>query len=164
MKKLFLKGVWVALACSSILLLSRCSGNDMLQPEKETTASKMPPPPPPAWRPAGAMINTNKVFTFVEQMPSFPGGQQALMQYLSRHIHYPTAAREDGISGTVVVQFVVNTDGTIHDVRTIGTKKGGGLEEESKRVVKNMPKWIPGRQKGQKVVVQINLPIRFVIQ
>lgn len=107
---------------------------------------------------------TNKVFTFVEQMPSFPGGESALMKYLNSHIHYPAVARENGIQGTVVVQFIVGPDGTIRDVKTVGAKKGGGLEEEAIRVVKGMPKWTPGRQNGRAVTVQYNLPVRFVLQ
>ena len=106
----------------------------------------------------------NKIFTFVEQMPEFPGGESALMKYLSTHIHYPAVARENGIQGTVVVQFVVNTDGSIQDVKTVGAKKGGGLEEEAVRVVTGMPKWKPGRQNGRSVRVQYSLPVRFVLQ
>lgn len=105
-----------------------------------------------------------QVFQFVEQMPSFPGGESALMKYLSKHINYPSRARENNIQGTVVVQFVVNTDGTIVDVTTVGRKKGGGLEEEAIRVVKGMPKWTPGKQNGRAVRVQYSLPIRFTLQ
>lgn len=106
----------------------------------------------------------NKVFQFVEQMPSFPGGQQALMEYLRDHVRYPAIARENGIQGTVVVQFVVNTDGSIVEVRTVGAKKGGGLEDEALRVVKSMPKWTPGKQNGRSVRVQFSLPIRFKLR
>ena len=107
---------------------------------------------------------SNKVFQFVEQMPSFPGGEAALMKYLSSHINYPSIARENGIQGTVVVQFVVNTDGTIVNVKPVGQKKGGGLEEEAVRVVKSMPNWTPGKQNGRAVRVQFSLPIRFKLQ
>jgi protein TonB len=105
-----------------------------------------------------------KVFTFVEQMPSFPGGESALMKFLHDHIRYPAVARENGIQGTVVVQFIVGPDGTISDVTTVGAKKGGGLEDEAMRVVKSMPKWKPGRQNGRAVTVQYSLPVRFVLQ
>jgi protein TonB len=108
--------------------------------------------------------DANKVFQFVEQMPSFPGGEDALMKYLHDHIRYPAVARENGIQGTVVVQFVVNTDGSIVDVKTVGAKKGGGLEEEAVRVVKGMPKWRAGKQNGRSVRVQYSLPIRFQLQ
>ncbi len=106
----------------------------------------------------------NKVFQFVEQMPTFPGGENALMKYLRDHIRYPSVARENGIQGTVVVQFVVNTDGSIVDVKPVGQKKGGGLEDEAVRVVKGMPKWKPGKQNGRSVRVQYSLPIRFKLQ
>jgi len=111
-----------------------------------------------------AAPNPNKVFTFVEQMPSFPGGESALMKYLHDHIRYPAVARENGIQGTVVVQFIVGPDGTIRDVTTVGAKKGGGLEDEAIRVVNGMPKWKPGRQNGRAVTVQYSLPVRFVLQ
>lgn len=105
--------------------------------------------------------NENKIYQFVQQMPQFPGGEAALKKYLIDNIHYPQVAKKDSIQGTVVVQFVVNTDGSIVDVKTVGAKKGGGLEEEAIRVVKNMPKWIPGKQDGKKVRVQYSLPVRF---
>lgn len=106
----------------------------------------------------------NKVFTFVEQMPQFPGGESALMKYLRDHIRYPAVARENGIQGTVVVQFIVAPDGSISDAQAVGAKKGGGLEDEAVRVVKGMPKWTPGRQNGRAVTVRYNLPVRFVLQ
>lgn len=106
----------------------------------------------------------NKVFTFVEQMPSFPGGEDALMKYLHDHIHYPPVARENGIQGTVVVQFIVGPDGTIRDVTTVGKTLGGGLEQEAMHVVKGMPRWLPGKQNGRAVNVQYSLPVRFVLQ
>ena len=111
-----------------------------------------------------AGIEPVKVFTFVEQMPSFPGGEKTLMKFLHDHIHYPNVAREYGIQGTVVVQFIVNPDGHLSDVTTVGTHKGGGLEEEATRVVKEMPAWNAGVQNGQKVAVQYSLPVRFVLQ
>ncbi|MGH2644944.1 MAG: energy transducer TonB [Chitinophagaceae bacterium] len=104
-----------------------------------------------------------KVFKFVEQMPSFQGGEKALKKYLSEHIHYPKVAHEKGIQGTVVVQFIVGTDGTLRDFTVVSRKLGGDLEEEAIRVVKAMPDWIPGRQNGKTVNVQYSLPVRFVI-
>lgn len=106
----------------------------------------------------------DKIFQFVEQMPEFPGGEKELMKYLSKHINYPSIARENDIQGTVVVQFVVNTDGSIVDVKTVGQKKGGGLEDEAVRVVNGMPKWTAGKQNGSPVRVQFSLPIRFTLQ
>jgi protein TonB len=83
---------------------------------------------------------------------------------LHDHIHYPAVACENGIQGTIVVQFIVNTDGTIVDVKTVGAKKGGGLEEEAMRVVKGMPDWKPGKQNGRSVRVEFNLPIQFKLR
>lgn len=111
-----------------------------------------------------AAPSPDKVFTVVEQMPSFPGGENALMKYLRDHIRYPAVARENGIQGMVTVQFIVGPDGTIRDVKAVGATKGGGLEEEAIRVVKGMPKWKPGRQNGRAVTVQFNLPIDFTLR
>lgn len=104
------------------------------------------------------------VFKFVQQMPSFPGGEKALKKYLRENIHYPKMARANGIQGTVVVQLIVGTDGKLRDFTIVSKKLGGGLEEEAVRVVKSMPDWIPGRQNGKSVNVQYSLPVRFVIQ
>ncbi len=108
-----------------------------------------------------AAANNHKVFQFVEQMPQFPGGQDALMKYLSSHIRYPKEARDNGLQGTVVVQFIVQKDGTITHVKTVGKPKNGSLEKEAMRVVKQMPQWIPGKQNNRYVKVQFSLPIRF---
>lgn len=105
-----------------------------------------------------------EVFTFVSDPPTFPGGEQALVKYLSQSIRYPQDARKENITGTVIVNFVVQNDGTISDVKTTGARKGGGLEEESIRVVSQMPKWNPGKQDGQLVNVAFTLPIRYTLQ
>ncbi|MFY0253606.1 energy transducer TonB [Chitinophaga sp. 30R24] len=105
----------------------------------------------------------DRPFVTVEIMPEFPGGEAALMKYLGKTTKYPTLAQENGIQGTVFVQFVVNRDGSISDVKTVGAVQGGGLEEEAIRVVGKMPKWKPGRQNGQNVSVFFNLPIRFAL-
>ncbi|HEY8954985.1 energy transducer TonB, partial [Chitinophaga sp.] len=105
--------------------------------------------------------NNNEVFTFVEQPPQFPGGEDALARYLNKNIRYPEEAQKAKVSGTTFVQFIVEADGSIRDVKTVGAKKGYGLEDEAIRVVKAMPKWKPGEQNKQLVAVQFNLPIRF---
>lgn len=107
-------------------------------------------------------IEEEQIFTIVEDQPSFPGGDAALMKYLQENLKYPTMAREAGIQGTVFVTFVVERDGSITDVRIL-RGVGGGLDEEAIRVVQSMPSWTPGRQRGQAVRVQFNLPIRFVL-
>lgn len=104
-----------------------------------------------------------QVFTAVEQMPQFPGGEAELMKYLGSHIKYPTMALENNIQGTVVVQFVVTRDGSIGEVK-VARSKDPDLDKEAVRVVKSLPKFIPGKMNGQAVNVWYTLPVRFKIQ
>ncbi|WP_343674655.1 M56 family metallopeptidase [Chitinophaga sp.] len=106
----------------------------------------------------------DEVFTIVEQPPAYVGGEEALAKYLLQNIHYPAAAQKAGVQGTVIVQFVVGSDGVIHDVKTVGKQHGYGLEEESIRVVTEMPKWVAGSNGGKKVSVMFNLPIRYQVE
>ena len=103
------------------------------------------------------------VFEYVEQMPSFPGGDAALMQYLSKNIKYPPVAEEMGIQGRVICSFVVERDGSVSDIR-IKRSVDPSLDKEAMRVVSAMPKWIPGRQNGQMVRVKYTLPVTFRLQ
>ena len=105
----------------------------------------------------------NKVFDVVEQMPSYPGGMGALMSWLSQNIKYPTVAAENGISGRVIVQFVVERDGSITDVR-VARGVDPYLDKEATRVVKMMPHWIPGKQNGAPVRVKYTVPVVFKLQ
>jgi periplasmic protein TonB len=117
-----------------------------------------------------ASTNDNKVFQFVEQMPRFPGSisdedsQNKILEFLHKNIVYPAVARDNGIQGVVTVSFVVWSDGSIRDVKILGAPKGGGLDEEAMRVVKMMPRWLPGKQNGRAVNVQYTLPVRFQLQ
>ena len=104
-----------------------------------------------------------KVFDVVEQMPSFPGGPSALMQFLSSNIKYPVVAEENGVQGRVVCTFVVEKDGSITDVRVIKSVDPS-LDKEAMRVVKSMPKWIPGKQNGSAVRVKYTVPVTFRLQ
>ena len=104
-----------------------------------------------------------KVFDVVEQMPSFPGGAGTLMQYLSSNIKYPVVAEENGVQGRVVCTFVVEKDGSITDVRVIKSVDPS-LDKEAMRVVKSMPKWIPGKQNGAAVRVKYTVPVTFRLQ
>ena len=104
-----------------------------------------------------------KVFDVVEQMPSFPGGPSALMQYLSSNIKYPVVAEENGVQGRVVCTFVVEKDGSITDVRVVKSVDPS-LDKEAMRVVKGMPKWIPGKQNGSAVRVKYTVPVTFRLQ
>uniref|UniRef100_UPI004029CC75 TonB family protein n=1 Tax=Prevotella sp. TaxID=59823 RepID=UPI004029CC75 len=118
-----------------------------------------PPPPPPAPKPEVA----NKVFDVVEEMPSFPGGQGALMAFLSSNIKYPVVAQENGVQGRVIVGFVVEKDGSISDVKVMRSVDPS-LDREAQRVVKAMPKWKPGKQNGSAVRVKYTVPVVFRLQ
>ncbi len=104
-----------------------------------------------------------EVFTIVEQMPSFPGGDEKMYKYLGNNIKYPQVARETGIQGRVFVNFVVEPDGSVSNVKVL-RGIGGGCDEEAMRVVKAMPKWTPGKQRGKAVRVSYTLPVVFKLQ
>lgn len=117
------------------------------------------PPPPPAPKPEVS----NKVFDVVEEMPSFPGGQGALMAFLSSNIKYPVVAQENGVQGRVIVGFVVERDGSITDVKVMRSVDPS-LDREAQRVVKAMPRWKPGKQNGSAVRVKYTVPVVFRLQ
>lgn len=104
-----------------------------------------------------------KVFDVVEQMPSFPGGPSALMEWLSNNVKYPVVAQENGVQGRVVVSFVVERDGSITDVKVV-RGVDPSLDKEASRVVRAMPRWIPGKQNGSAVRVKYNVPVAFRLQ
>lgn len=106
---------------------------------------------------------TNKVFDVVEVMPSFPGGQGALLSYLSSHVKYPVVAQENGVQGRVTVSFVVERDGSITDVHVVRSVDPS-LDREAARVVSTMPNWQPGKQNGSAVRVKFNVPVQFKLQ
>jgi len=107
-------------------------------------------------------VQEQEIFQVVENAPAFPGGDIARMKFLQDNIKYPAMARESGIQGTVYVTFVVERNGSVTDVKIL-RGIGGGCDEEAVRVVKNMPKWEPGKQRGKPVRVQFNMPIRFTL-
>lgn len=117
------------------------------------------PPPTAAPKPEVA----TKVFDVVEEMPSFPGGQGALMSYLASNIKYPVVAQENGVQGRVIVSFVVERDGSISDVR-VARSVDPSLDREAQRVVKSMPRWKPGKQNGSAVRVKYTVPVVFRLQ
>ena len=104
-----------------------------------------------------------EIFTVVEEEPSFPGGMEALYKYLGTSIKYPSLAKENNITGKVYVTFVIEKDGSIANPRIL-RDIGGGCGAEALRVVKAMPKWKPGKQRGKAVRVQFNLPVSFNLQ
>ena len=104
-----------------------------------------------------------EVFRSVEQMPQFPGGEQALMKYLQSHINYPPMAAENNVQGKVVVQFVVDKTGKVGEVKVVRSVDKD-LDREAVRVCKSLPKFTPGRQNGQAVSVWYTLPVTFKLQ
>ena len=96
----------------------------------------------------------------VEQMPQFPGGDAELMKYIQDHLKYPVIAAENGIQGRVIVRFVVSKTGEIQDV-TVLRGVDSSLDKEAVRVIKSMPKWIPGKQTGNNVAVYFTVPVMF---
>ena len=104
-----------------------------------------------------------EIFQVVENDPEFPGGAEALYKYLAQNIKYPQLARENNITGRVYVTFVVEKDGSVTGVRVL-RDIGGGCGQEAIRVVKAMPKWTPGKQRGKNVRVQYNLPVNFSLR
>ena len=107
-------------------------------------------------------IDQRKIYVAVQENPRFPGGPKAMVKYLSGELNYPAQAREMGIEGKVFVQFVVNIDGTVSDVKAI-KGIGAGCDAEAVRVVANSPNWIPGKQDGQVVNVRYVVPINFML-
>lgn len=107
--------------------------------------------------------NDNKVYEVIEKMPEFPGGDNALIQYLTSNIKYPVLASEKGIQGRVIVRFIVGADGTVRNAEVVRSVEST-LDAEAVRVVNSMPKWTPGEQNNEKVAVYYALPISFKLQ
>ncbi len=101
-----------------------------------------------------------EVFTVVEDMPEFPGGQAELFKYLQKNLEYPPLAKENNIQGRVVIEFVVDENGKITNPRVV-KDIGWGCGEAALKVVKSMPRWKPGKQRNKPVSVRYNLPVRF---
>ena len=127
------------------------TGGEVLK-AKEVIAEPEPP-----------KVEETKVFDVVEEMPQFPGGQAALLEYLAKNIKYPVVAEENGVQGRVIVTFVVERDGSITDVRVVKSVDPS-LDKEAARVVKSMPKWQPGKQNGSAVRVKYTVPVQFRLQ
>lgn len=108
-------------------------------------------------------VFTGKVYEIVEDMPAFPGGVTELMNYLSKNTHYPAATKRDGIQGRVVVSFIVEPDGSISNAKLVRSVDPC-IDQEALRVVRQMPKWIPGKQNGAAVRVKYNVPVTFKLQ
>lgn len=129
-------------------------GNDEIDGEVLKAKEEIAQPEPPKNE------EENKVFDVVEEQPSFPGGQGALMAWLNDNIKYPVVAAENGIQGKVIVQFVVGKNGSISNVKVLRSVDPS-LDKEAVRVVSNMPNWTPGKQNGASVNVRFTLPVTF---
>lgn len=108
-------------------------------------------------------VDDNHIFSYVKNMPSFPGGENALMHFLATNIHYPQLAKETGIQGYVHLKFVVEPTGLIDRVQIV-RGIGGGCDQEAVRVIKSMPRWNPGKQMGKPVRVAFSLAVNFRLE
>lgn len=109
---------------------------------------------------AVSLTKKTQVFAYVEQMPSFPGGETALMKYIAENLRYPSAAQDQGIQGLVILRFVVTGTGDVGEVQVIKSLDPS-CDREAVRVVKSLPRFHPGRQQGKPVNVWFQLPVRF---
>jgi len=140
--------------CFWLLFSFQAFGQDNMEPEPfipvtDTTIEKE--------------INTTieeEVFVIVEDMPEFPGGEQAMVDFIYDNLNYPTVAQKNGIEGLVVVSFIVNKDGSLSDIE-VRRDIGGGCGQEAERVIRSMPSWEPGKQRGKPVKVSYNMPVHF---
>lgn len=130
-------------------------------------STQIPPPPPPPSQDKKKVVKTtpakddkNPVFEIVEEMPSFVGGMSALMEYIGKNVKYPVIAQENNIQGRVIVSFIVDKDGGITDPKVIRSVDPY-LDKEAIRVISGMPKWNPGKQKGEAVRVRYTVPVSF---
>lgn len=135
---------------------------DIISSEDDATAAQVETYTPPAVV-EEEEESSQQIFTVVETMPEFPGGQAALLAYLAKSIKYPVIAQENGIQGRVSCSFVVNKDGSIVDAEVI-RGVDPSLDKEALRVINSMPKWSPGKQRGKPVRVKYTVPVTFRLQ
>ena len=113
--------------------------------------------------PREAKVDENGVHQVCEEMPEFPGGMAECMKYLSKNINYPEDCKKEGIQGRVIVQFVVDKDGSIKSPK-VARSVHPSLDAEALRVISSSPKWKPGKQKGEAVKVKYTIPVLFKLQ
>ena len=105
-----------------------------------------------------------EIFVVVESMPEFPGGAPEMMKFIAENIKYPVIAQENGIQGRVICQFVIEKNGSVTDIQVVRSSGDASLDKEAERVIKNMPKWKPGKQRGKPVRVKYTIPVAFRLQ
>ena len=110
----------------------------------------------------GKVVRVDSIFFVADVMPQFPGGESGLVEYLKKNMHCPASAKAKKVSGRVYVQFIIERDGSVSRLK-ITRGIGNGCDEESLRVVKQMPKWTPGKMRGEPVQVQYTLPVKFTL-
>ena len=150
----------VASACKSD---TNSSENLVLEPQDETTVIKATPVKTSEEEVAIQMTTGGKaddVFMVVEEMPEYPGGTEALLNFLRENINYPEYCKENKIQGRVIVTFVVEKDGSIVEAEVVKSVNEE-LDAEALRVISSMPKWKPGKQRGENVRVKYTVPVNF---
>ncbi|MFT4753581.1 MAG: protein TonB [Salibacteraceae bacterium] len=134
----------------------------VIEPERKLTEPIDPDVVVSLFEPEPLVVE-NTPLLIVEQMPEFPGGETPMYGFLSDHMKYPEIALDNGIEAKLFVQFIVNTDGSIAEVKVLNPQ-GYGFDEEAKRVIRAMPNWKPGKQGGRKVRVYFVIPINFALK
>ena len=136
---------------------------EIVSSEDDASSAQVEAYTPPAVVEEEEEESSQQIFTVVETMPEFPGGQGALLQYLAKSIKYPIIAQENGIQGRVSCAFVVDKDGSIVDAEVV-RGVDPSLDKEALRVINSMPKWSPGKQRGKPVRVKYTVPVTFRLQ
>jgi protein TonB len=111
-----------------------------------------------------ANTDTTEVLSMAEKMPEFPGGSEALLKYFQENLNYPEDARKEKIEARIIVQFIVEPDGSLTNIKLFRGHQYESLNNEAIRIIENMPKWIPAKQKGKRVRCRFLQPITFKIQ
>lgn len=158
-----MKSIITFAACMTFAILINAQVQDSVINVDLDNMEEVPIPRPENYIDVENIVEEKEeVFFVVEVAPEFPGGLDSLMKYLQENITYPKEARDANIQGIVYVTFIVEANGSVSSVKVL-RGIGGGCDEEAARVVKEMPAWKPGTQRGKQVRVQFNLPVRFIL-
>ena len=156
-------GAWKVLAALPVVALLMMVGCQPAESPKGDTTAVTPQQEEPVYDMGPTQLADGEEANVADESPEYPGGMEALYKYLAENIHYPEQAKNDQIQGRVVISFVVEKDGGISDAKVV-RGIGGGCDEEALRVVNAMPKWTPGKMRGEVVRVNFHLPITFKLQ
>ena len=143
-KRNVMKKIWIIIVLAGVLSCLTATAQETLIP----------------YRPGCGPVDEEKVYDVVEQMPSFPGGPAAMMDFISRTITYPVSALKQNLQGRVIVTFVVERDGCLSHAKVVKSV-APDMDKEALRVVKKMPRWIPGNMMGVPVRVKYTVPVTF---